>query len=692
VKFLIPEAFPAGLCAAQLKTKEGATATIFVNRPEAWWCQGDAGRSARPGGWLRVFGRCLNWGGSARAGGTTVFLRGPTSVALPTKADCYAAAATLPENLPPGDYEVFVHGGSGGKWGWSNPTKIAVAKPLAWPQTRLNVKDFGAKGDGAADDTQAIRQALEKAGSGGGGVVYFPYGSYRLAAPLRIPAKTVLRGQREDLVQLVWTNPSNRRLDAVLFGTSQFGLEDLSLAFVGADNGLVADVPRSDGEVPLAKGQSVSPQAGDVFLRRVRIRWLLYADHLTIAEANKLFAETAKDGGFGATGCLLFLGGRNIEITDCDLYSSGNVFNLVDAQGALIARNRLSIGRFGWANFDGCDGVLCEDNAFPGGDNMVRAGVTFWSQHPMENVYFARNRLDHVYAQDREGMTTDGASGKYFGPAVSAAAASLTVPPGSGWKPNELAGHTCYVLGGSGRGQWRRVIGNTDTTLQVERPWDVPPTPDSIVGVNHTVARLLVVGNTMADVGIAFQFYGTAMECIVAENRCIRAGGLYSHAAPYPAQANDARRTQPQLFVQYLDNHIVEGNTPFHIRGYDFGANHSVIGLDGSPGPPWPWDWPSRATGATPVTPIPWKWPMASGFVIRGNRLDSRATITLTTLPDDGPTLVQDVIVERNKVCYAAVGIGVGRRAAGVVVRKNTFQQVERPLTGGGLKAALVEP
>ena len=28
--------------------------------PEVWWWQGDAGNSSTPGGWLRVFGRCIS--------------------------------------------------------------------------------------------------------------------------------------------------------------------------------------------------------------------------------------------------------------------------------------------------------------------------------------------------------------------------------------------------------------------------------------------------------------------------------------------------------------------------------------------------------------------------------------------------------------------------------------------------------
>ncbi|MGH3699165.1 MAG: right-handed parallel beta-helix repeat-containing protein [Pseudonocardiaceae bacterium] len=45
----------------------------------------------------------------------------------------------------------------------------------------FNVKDFGAAGDGAGDDTQSIQAAINAAIAANGGVVYFPPGTYPVA-------------------------------------------------------------------------------------------------------------------------------------------------------------------------------------------------------------------------------------------------------------------------------------------------------------------------------------------------------------------------------------------------------------------------------------------------------------------------------------------------------------------------------
>ncbi|MBQ7590489.1 MAG: right-handed parallel beta-helix repeat-containing protein [Verrucomicrobia bacterium] len=58
--------------------------------------------------------------------------------------------------------------------------------------TRLNVLDFGAKGDGKTSDTDAIQKALDAAGKING-TVYFPAGIYRCHG-LKVPAYVTLLG------------------------------------------------------------------------------------------------------------------------------------------------------------------------------------------------------------------------------------------------------------------------------------------------------------------------------------------------------------------------------------------------------------------------------------------------------------------------------------------------------------------
>jgi polygalacturonase len=75
---------------------------------------------------------------------------------------------------------------------------LLASAPLAYAQTRkpsslrLSVRDFGAKGDGAAKDTSAIQQALDRCSVLGGGEVLVPAGNY-LTGAIALRSNTLLR-------------------------------------------------------------------------------------------------------------------------------------------------------------------------------------------------------------------------------------------------------------------------------------------------------------------------------------------------------------------------------------------------------------------------------------------------------------------------------------------------------------------
>jgi polygalacturonase len=70
---------------------------------------------------------------------------------------------------------------------------LAVAPTSASAATTFNVRDFGATGDGSANDTAAINRAIVAANAAsGGGIVQFPAGTYRSANSIHMLSNVTL--------------------------------------------------------------------------------------------------------------------------------------------------------------------------------------------------------------------------------------------------------------------------------------------------------------------------------------------------------------------------------------------------------------------------------------------------------------------------------------------------------------------
>src|SRR5436309_14839027 len=93
-----------------------------------------------------------------------------------------------------GDRRAFVQALAGtlaysGSSSWPN-ARSSERHELTRSQTAFDVKAYGARGDGSADDTASIRAAIAAADGAGGGVVWFPRGTHEVTSTLVVPAAT----------------------------------------------------------------------------------------------------------------------------------------------------------------------------------------------------------------------------------------------------------------------------------------------------------------------------------------------------------------------------------------------------------------------------------------------------------------------------------------------------------------------
>ncbi|MGD0094007.1 MAG: glycosyl hydrolase family 28-related protein [Planctomycetota bacterium] len=626
LKFRIPPEFKPGIFAYRITGPNGQV-TGTLNRPVIWWAQGDAGAAASPGGWIRLFGK--NLGGSAgvppaRAAAPTTVLLG--SLRLAAEADCYAAKVALPNDLPPGDYQVSLANGCGGARGVAEAVKIAVQPRPAWPAETFNVRDFGAEGTGR-DDTEALKAALAKAEEKGGGVVFLPRGRYKVSDALAIPRFTVLRGEKTELSCLCWADFPKPPF-ALLKGTNSFAIEDLTLYAHNHQHILAGD-------------QGDKADAGNVRLRRVRVRANAYRGHLKEAEVDERFRNSMKWSTGG--GDTVRLGGENLEITGCDLYGSGRALYLSRTRGGLVAGNTFYNGRWGWYCISGSDGLIFENNELAGGDLMsTGGGLNCLDGSPFsQNVYLHHNKFRLMHGWDREAMTSDAGGEVYFGKIASASQTEVVLPEAPKWGKRSCQGMAVLVLDGRGAGQCRRLVSYQGANVTLDRAWDVQLDESSVLGITMYQGHYLILDNEFTDTG-AMQFYGTSIECIAAQNTGARMQGFRGLGLWYHGY-------QPSWFCQFLDNRILDGNY-YHWDA----AEAAFIEVNGAKRPPL-------------------EGPLNRASVLRRNQLAGNAHLQVTGL-------CSDVIVEHNAVADADMGVFVSENCAHVLVRENTFTNVKHEL------------
>ena len=643
LKFVVPKEFAAGIYRFTLAHARGAL-TGRVNLPTIYWIQGDLGDTVSPSGWIQLFGR--NIVRRPERAQLLLLREGAATAASAklTKGDLWRGAFQVPDGLAPGSYQLRLFNGDGGDTEWVAAGAITISMPDPEPTESFDVRAYGAIGNGKLDCTRAVRSAIEAARAHGGGIIYFPRGRYLLSDTIVIPPGVRIQGERTDLVNLVWPDFTDPPA-ALIQGTSHFSIEDVTIY---ASNHLHV----ISGGYVLRDARS--PDAGDIAIRRVRIRASAFRGQMDIEttiqrmrDAHRIFPDGGPD--------TIRLTGNRIEVSDCDILGSGNSLRLFKTVNAVISGNSLSNGRDGNYALLGSSRVVFENNYVTAADlQATGGGVTTLSKSvtSSENIYLGNNTFKAIYGWDREGMTSDGPGGYYFGHVEGASSGDLVLldPPNSAPASLDWTGALVMIVNGRGAGQYARVTSFINSpqrqSITLDRPLQVQPDSNSEITIVPAHQNYLIVDNSFEDTGVGAQIFGTGIGHVIAGNRSTRTSGFAAIGLIYG-------HFQPCWRIQILDNHIFEGNVYRAGPDRDVISNEALIFVR------------ANQTAAGSGTP-----PLVQAVIVRGNRLDQDAHIQVEGFSAASPG-VRDVVIEANSTGPSRTGLVIDRGVASWLARRN---------------------
>lgn len=720
LKFVLPKNLGTGMFAYRIQTGGASSETRFLNSPQVWWMQGNETEMATSGGWLRLFG--LNLTADAQ---TKVILRGAGAnrTLAAVGVDEFAAKVNLPADLAPGDYDVVFQSGNKHPAGSCVAGTIRVAIPTPRPETIFDVTKFGAVPaeptylqyytgmmlPGQVDSAEAIQKALDAAGQAGGGVVFFPRGVFVLSRGVTVPLNVTVRGAGKALTVLSFVDdvlprqaatnkfifgalryepiadPGNPPHPFLIHGEGHFTVEDLAIYAVNHEAG-IESVPPVE-----------SAHAGHVTIRRVIMRLDRFVN---VEHSNRHYLDDEavflkrweKNRRTGA----IELGGPNIQITECDIYSSLKVLMLNGCSG-LIASNRFSAVPTHWTVFGRrTEKIIFEHNDCANGgvsmnsvhDMLSNDGKTRYPSIRSGNIYIARNLMRDSYRGDRDGgFNSDfhAPIGIYTGNITTNVGVTVTLPSaiavpefGTKWK-----GAIVAVLDGRGAGQYRYLAGGEDDTFRVDRPWDVPLDATSFICISKALDHVIAVDNDAHDTGNTVLFWSGGVDVIAARNRSVRGGAIQLTGICYDGQV------LPGLRAQFFDNEITEGISWGASFIYPRGSFIGVITY-----PPLYYDRTWQADRGKAVTAPDYHGPLALDQVFRRNKILNNGRFLV------GGN-VANVLFEQGAVADADMGVEVAKKGgrwsdtleggpSDILIRSNRMHNVVTPYGGERLSAARV--
>ncbi len=505
------------------QTPAGFSSPLAINVPEIWTITPPR---PLPGSRVRFFG--INF--PARGPVAALIVAGDGKLIECAIGQSYSGekgispaferTLTLPADMAPGRYRLFVHCG-GGDHGWSRPFQFEV---VARPPVRKVYACADAPADGEADASIAIQKKIDEAAATGGGVVTLGPGNYLVRKTIRLKPGITLRGSGKAATTLL--SPRDGQIPVIFHHyrsiielADRSALEHVTVdATPGEDHHAVLIRGTTDAAVRHCEARNLRP------VHRPEGKWVP-ADNVVSAtqhtyrlviEENVLRGETP----------FCHWGGEM-----ADLYFAHNTCEGLPTHGSNVS-------------FRGLRRAVVEHNRISrGGRGLVVAGEAvhnYFGFNIIENIRGTGNGCE-MFLYELGGTPWQGH------PAEITAGSFAT--PGKAWDEKTLRStadsftFTTYALvtAGRGIGQCIPIASAQGQTIRLSRPWTVPPDAQSEVMVVYGCMENIHIENQFKE-GVAYSgVFGAAARNVWAGDEFERVSDgmvLWSLGRDFPVSLN----------------------------------------------------------------------------------------------------------------------------------------------------------
>ncbi len=493
----------------RLKNDNGTSGIVRLNaaRPQHI----DATRVV-PGGRVRLFGRKLKVAGHEPR--MTVDQQ-PAAIDIDASTETMLVATVPVGARPTNRAEIEVDNGNGTgaaklmapvsiENGSGDPLSLGVGWAAGFDFVQHVVR-ADATCDGNSDVTAAIQDAVHRAGSDGGGVVSLPEGTCRIAGTINLSSKVVLRGAGQERTKLVYEG--NYPIFAQ--GLDLVGLQDLQLRNAGA--------------------------VEEGMLWRDNTRSVIQRVTFDMQKSRQWFLVDNRDFIFD-----------NNTINQTDSYNEQNPYRF-DRSSGLVFSNNKSTNTAGSPTFQ-----FVHDAAFIG--NHITRDASRQDESPVVahhqfvidfayRVSIIGNHFDVINGPVTNTLRNDGETilvegggplrTEQAGTVAEASAKTLTDPNTvinlDPFKTGLPWNYAVAIVSGKGAGQTRRITGYRNSTLEVDRDWDlIPDAGTHFATFVWGLDDVLIDGNTLSDNPRGIWLYSCSVrDVFITNNRIMNGGGIY---------------------------------------------------------------------------------------------------------------------------------------------------------------------